>query len=129
MNPGFLVPVYRHIITAGAVAQKLAAFNLPIIIVDDGNGDEGKIRLAEISSKIPKIIFISLKKNIGKGGAFAKGLEKAAELGLSHVFQIDADDQHDLERISFFLGKSPQGIQKKLFAAFPYLTKLLQKAE
>jgi glycosyltransferase involved in cell wall biosynthesis len=108
MKQGFIIPVYRHIATVGAVAEELATHNLPIIIVDDGNEPEAKSRLDENIKKIPITVLVSLEKNLGKGGAFIKGLEKAIELGLTHVFQIDADGQHDLKKTAFFLEESKQ---------------------
>ena len=106
MNYGFLIPVYRHGESASLLAEKLAAFRLPIIMVDDGNDAETKALLAEAAERIPGLVLVSLKKNTGKGGAVTKGLEKAAEIGLSHVFQIDADGQHDTGKIAFFLDES-----------------------
>ena len=106
MKQGFLVPVYRHGASAGQVAKKLAAFGLPLILVDDGNDSQTRSLLTGLCAQIPGVFLISLEKNRGKGGAFAKGLEKAAELGLTHVLQIDADGQHDIETAAFFLEES-----------------------
>jgi hypothetical protein len=86
---------------------------MPIIIIDDGNIPQDKILLEKLASETPQTFLISLEKNIGKGGAIAQGFEKAFELGLTHVFQIDADGQHDLETVSFFLeeaAKHPENI-------------------
>jgi len=106
MKQGFLIPVYRHGKTACPLAEHLASAGLPVIMVDDGNGTETKSLLAECAAKTPGISLVSLKKNMGKGGAVKKGLEKAAELGLTHVLQIDADGQHDEGRTAFFLEES-----------------------
>ncbi|MDR2702075.1 MAG: glycosyltransferase family 2 protein [Spirochaetaceae bacterium] len=106
MKQGFLIPVYRHGKTACPLAERLAAFGLPVIMVDDGNDAETQTLLAECAAKTPGIVLISLKKNRGKGRAVAKGLEKAAELGLTHVLQIDADGQHDDGKAAFFLEES-----------------------
>jgi glycosyltransferase involved in cell wall biosynthesis len=88
------------------LAEKLAASGLPVILVDDGNEPEARDRLSELAAKTPGLVLVSLAKNTGKGGAMAMGLEKAAELGLSHVLQIDADGQHDFGRVEFFLEES-----------------------
>jgi len=112
LKQGFLIPVYRHVTTACSLAEKLSAFGLPVILVDDGNGQEAKACFEETAAKIPAVVLVSLKKNTGKGGAFAKGLEKAAELGLTHVLQIDADGQHDDERTVFFLEESAKNPEK-----------------
>jgi len=103
MKQGFLIPVYRHGKTACSLAERLAASALPVIMVDDGNDAETKALLAECAAKTPGTALVSLKKNNGKGGAVICGLKKAAELGLTHVLQIDADGQHDEGKINFFL--------------------------
>jgi len=115
---GFVVPVYRHGETAGPLAEKLAATGLPVILVDDGNDGQTKEILAEWQKKIPSVVLVSLKKNIGKGGAVAKGFEKAAELALTHVFQIDADGQHDTAMVGFFLEESAKN-PDKVICGFP----------
>ena len=103
MKQGFLVPVYRHGKTACPIAERLAATGLSVILVDDGNEGETKSLLAECAAKTPGVVMVRLEKNRGKGGAFIKGLEKAKELGLTHVLQIDADGQHDDAAAAFFL--------------------------
>jgi len=112
LKQGFIIPVYRHCSTVGQIVKKLAGFNLPLIIIDDGNNPKDKTFLEDLATENPQIVLISLKKNIGKGGALAQGFEKAAELGLTHVFQIDADGQHDLEAAAFFLEESARHPEK-----------------
>ena len=106
MRQGFLIPVYRHVATAGPLAEKLAASGLPVILVDDGNGKEAAEYFTELAAKTPALTLVCLEKNLGKGGAVVKGFEKAAELGITHVLQIDADGQHDEGRAAFFLEES-----------------------
>jgi glycosyltransferase involved in cell wall biosynthesis len=118
VKQGFLIPVYRHGKTAGPLAEKLAASGLPVIVVDDGNDSENKACLAEWSAKTPGLVLVSLEKNLGKGGAAAKGFEKAAELGLTHVLQIDADGQHDAGQAAFFLEESAK-YPEKVICGYP----------
>jgi len=106
MKQGFLIPVYRHGKTACSLAERLSAFALPIVMVDDGNDEETRNMLADCAAKTPGVALVSLKKNSGKGGAFIRGMEKAVELGLTHVLQIDADGQHDEGKLPFFLEES-----------------------
>jgi len=106
MKQGFLIPVYKHGVTACSLAERLAASGKPVIIVDDGNDAETKTLLAECAAKTPGVSLVSLKKNSGKGGAVIGGFKKASELGLTHVLQIDADGQHDEEKTAFFLEES-----------------------
>jgi glycosyltransferase involved in cell wall biosynthesis len=106
MKQGFLIPVYRHGATACSLAKRLAASGLPVIMVDDGNDADTQAILAQCAAQTPGLVLVRLEKNSGKGGAVSKGLEKAAELGLTHVLQIDADGQHDAEKTNFFLAES-----------------------
>ena len=103
MKQGFIIPVYRHAATAGPLAEKLASGGLPVILIDDGNDGEGRACLENRAAKAPGLVLVRLEKNRGKGAAMAKGFEKASELGLTHVLQIDADGQHDITRVDFFL--------------------------
>lgn len=112
MKQGFLVPVYKHAGTAGPLAERLAASGLPVILVDDGNNAEDAAILAEWAAKIPGAALVRLEKNTGKGGALVKGFERAAELGLTHVLQIDADGQHDADMAVFFLEESARCPEK-----------------
>jgi glycosyltransferase involved in cell wall biosynthesis len=106
MKHGFLIPVYKHGATACLLAGRLSAFDLPVIIVDDGNDADTRTLLAQFAARTPGVALVSLKKNTGKGGAVTAGLKKAAELELTHVLQIDADGQHDAGKADFFLTES-----------------------
>ena len=102
MKCGFIIPVYRHGSALFSVVESLQKYSLPIIIVDDGNDDENK-KLIETCAKRFSAYLVSLKRNSGKGKAFWAGVKKAMKLGLSHVFQIDADGQHDSNACADFL--------------------------
>ncbi|MDR3336111.1 MAG: glycosyltransferase family 2 protein [Treponema sp.] len=106
VKQGFIVPVFNHGKPAVSVTEKLAAHGLPIILVDDGSNEETKAYLAKIAAEHPLVVLVTLKKNIGKGGAVKAGIKKAHELGLTHILQVDADGQHDTGRAGFFLEES-----------------------
>jgi len=106
VKQGVLIPVYKHSKTAEPLAKQFAALGLPVIVVDDGNDQENRDCLREWTANMSGVFLVSLKKNMGKGGAVCKGIEKAAELGLSNVLQIDADGQHDTGKAAFFLEAS-----------------------
>ena len=118
MKQGFLVPVFRHGETAGPLAEKLAAYGLPVIVVDDGNDDETRALLEGWAAKTPAVVLVRLEKNSGKGGAVIAGIKKAAELGLTHVLQIDADGQHDEGKAAFFLEESKK-FPGKVISGYP----------
>jgi glycosyltransferase involved in cell wall biosynthesis len=106
MKQGFLIPIYRHGATVCSLAERLEAFGLPVIMVDDGNDADTRSLLAQYAAKTPGVALVRLKKNSGKGGAVTAGLKRAAELWLTHVLQIDADGQHDDSKAAFFLEES-----------------------
>jgi glycosyltransferase involved in cell wall biosynthesis len=106
MRQGFVIPVYNHGKTAGPLAEKLARYGLPVIMVDDGSDGETKSCLARSAAACPLVSIVSLEKNSGKGAAVIRGMERARELGLTHILQIDADGQHDADRSGFFLEES-----------------------
>ncbi|MCL1815264.1 MAG: glycosyltransferase family 2 protein [Treponema sp.] len=106
MKQGVLIPVYRHGKTACLLAERFTSSGLPVILADDGNDAETRYYLAEYAAKTQGTALVRLEKNMGKGGAVIQGLKKAAELGLTHVLQIDADGQHDAGKAVFFLEKS-----------------------
>ena len=118
MKQGYIVPVYRHGKTACPIAERLAATGLPVILVDDGNDAETQNLLARCAAATPGIELVRLAKNSGKGAAFAKGLERATELGLTHVLQMDADGQHDFDKVKFFL-KESAAHPDKVICGFP----------
>jgi glycosyltransferase involved in cell wall biosynthesis len=105
MKQGFLIPVYNHGKTAVPLVETLSGFGLPLILVDDGSDEETKAFL-EKAAMTPGVSLVSLDKNTGKGGAVSRGIEKAREMGLTQVLQIDADGQHDVNRAAFFLERS-----------------------
>lgn len=118
MKQGLIIPVYRHGKTACIVADKLSVMGLPIILIDDGNDAETKIMLESFCAEKKDFTLITIEKNRGKGAALAKGFDKAKEMGLTHVLQIDADGQHDDSRVVFFLEESVR-YPDKIICGYP----------
>ncbi len=113
MDYGFIIPVYKHGAFLETVVSSLAGFNLPVIVVDDGNDEENKAYIRAVASKHSQVVLVERSKNGGKGLAMNDGFRKAKELGLTHILQLDSDGQHDVERIPHFLElseKNPEAI-------------------
>ena len=114
MNAAFIVPVYNHGSTLEAVVQSLLSYSLPVIVVDDGNDAEQQALIDLVVRNHAKdVVLVRRKKNGGKGRAMNDGVRKASELGFSHVFQVDADGQHDVSACGLFLKeaeKAPQAV-------------------
>lgn len=81
------------------VLQKVKAFHLDIIFVDDGSTDQTH-RLSERHS----VHVLRHETNLGKGAAMRTGAEYAfSKLAADAVIFMDADDQHDPKEIQSFL--------------------------
>ncbi|MDR2659186.1 MAG: glycosyltransferase family 2 protein [Spirochaetaceae bacterium] len=106
MRYAFVIPVYNHGAALLPLLKKLSSLSIPIIIVDDGSCAETKAYLAEAASLESLSIIVTLPKNTGKGGAVCAGIRKAHAMNVTHIFQIDADGQHDAGRTPFFLEQS-----------------------
>lgn len=105
---GFLIPVYNHGKEVRGVLENLAAHSLPLIVVDDGSDQETKRHLQEARQSYRNMELVELPRNTGKGGAVSAGIRHACRQGYSHVFQVDADGQHDTSCCAAFLEKSRQ---------------------
>ncbi|MFP3089349.1 glycosyltransferase family 2 protein [Treponema sp. TIM-1] len=107
MRQGYLIPVYNHGKTTGPLVEALLQqWDLPVILVDDGSDGETKAYLADIAGAFSSVVLVTLDKNQGKGAALYAGIDRARELGLTHLLQIDADGQHDPGQAAFFLEES-----------------------
>ena len=122
-----IVPVYRHESTTRKVAEGLSALGLAVILVDDGNTPEGHAILEQVAREVPDTILVTHAKNGGKGKAVISGLEKAFELGYTHALQVDADGQHDMASIPFFL-KAARKHPEDLIAGMPQYDASVPKA-
>ncbi len=95
MQQGFVIPVFNHGDTLESVVSSLSQYKLPVIIVDDGNNEENKVFISLVEQKYPNITLITNKRNRGKGYSVCKAVRLAHKMGITHLFQIDADGQHD----------------------------------
>jgi len=102
MANGFIIPIYNHHETIAATVTSLLPYQLPVIIVDDGSDHLTKAVLAKLPALSDLIHLITLPQNGGKGAAVSAGIRYAAGYGLSHVLQIDADGQHNMDDIPEF---------------------------
>lgn len=107
-RPCFLVPCFNHGKTIPALLDALAAFHLPVIIVDDGSDADTKTCLAEESRSRDKVMLVTLDANQGKGAAVIAGMRRAEQEGFSHALQIDADGQHNTGDVPAMLDAAQQ---------------------
>lgn len=107
MNICALIPYYNHPEAIGHVVGQLSAYNLHIIIVDDGSDEKSKLSLKPLLGS-PNVTLVTREVNGGKGAAVITGMREAIKRGYTHALQVDADGQHDLEKIPELLRLSEQ---------------------
>lgn len=102
-----LIPSYNHHTKLGAIAERLFALQLPVILVDDASGPEASAAMQALAQD-RRITLVRHEHNQGKGGAVMSGMQEAIRQGYTHALQVDADGQHDLASIPELLAKARQ---------------------
>ncbi|MBB6187025.1 glycosyltransferase family 2 protein [Rhodanobacter sp. MP7CTX1] len=104
--PCALIPIYNHKDTIARTVQALRAYELPVMIVDDGSDAATRDVLDTLVREISGVHLLRLPHNQGKGRALTTGLLAAHEAGYTHALQIDADGQHDTTDVPHFLAEA-----------------------
>lgn len=102
-RPCILIPTYNNATTIGELLNTLTAFNLTMVVVNDGSDEATCTLLKELGNTHAKMELVVREINGGKGAAVQSGLRRALELGFTHALQLDADGQHDPAQIPTFL--------------------------
>ncbi|MGL6401810.1 glycosyltransferase family 2 protein [Aeromonas hydrophila] len=106
MTPCILIPCYNHAGPLAAVLARLAEYELPCLLIDDGSEPVAAAELDALAARYPWVTLLRHLHNQGKGGAVMTGLRRAHALGFSHALQVDADGQHDLADIPALLAEA-----------------------
>ncbi|HEX6812658.1 MAG TPA: glycosyltransferase family 2 protein [Planctomycetota bacterium] len=101
-RPCAVIPTYDNPRTIGNVVRAVREHVPLVIVVDDGSGPEGNAACAALAAAGAAVVR-RLEPNRGKGKAVKVGFDVAAEHGCTHVFQVDADGQHDISLMPGFL--------------------------
>ncbi len=96
----FIIPNYNHPQAMTKTLERLQSFELPCLIIDDGSNSATQALLEKLNQQYDWVSYFRHSENQGKGAAVMTGFLKAQELGISHAIQIDADGQHDLDKVS-----------------------------
>jgi glycosyltransferase involved in cell wall biosynthesis len=106
-KPCIVVPVYNHEHAIGAVLAGLLRHGVPCMLVDDGSSASCAAVLDALAREhAGRVVLVRLPRNQGKGAAVLAGFRHAAELGYTHVLQIDADGQHETADVPTFLAQA-----------------------
>lgn len=113
-----LIPVYNNHMTIEKVTNRVLEQLDQVIIVDDGSDDGTEQIVNRLAEEKPAQVHVRhLSHNQGKGAAVQAGLQLAREKGFSHVLQVDADGQHNLEDIPDFLAASARNPSAMILGA------------
>lgn len=101
--PCAVIPVYNHVVALDGILSHLAAHDVPVIVVDDGNTLEFAARIVAVCHAHAGVELLRHEFNGGKGFAVLRGVARAHERGFTHALQVDADGQHDLTALAAIL--------------------------
>jgi predicted LPLAT superfamily acyltransferase/GT2 family glycosyltransferase len=96
-RPCCVIPSRNHHRVVGDVVRRVRAAGLPVLLIDDASDEPAAGALARLHA--PGVTVVRLAARAGKGGAVITGMERAHAAGFSHVLQVDADGQHDLDHL------------------------------
>lgn len=102
-KPCIVIPVYNHQRAVAELLPRLLAYQLPVLLIDDGSAAHCQQVLQKLADEHALLTLISLPINRGKGAAVKVGLQQAQAEGFSHAIQMDADGQHEPADISRFI--------------------------
>lgn len=97
-----LIPVFNHFEKIDQIIEQIIALGLPCIILDDGSHDDCKVVLEKLGAA-EHVRLVRYSVNRGKGAVVCDGMQLAYDSGYSHVLQVDADGQHNLNDIPAFI--------------------------
>lgn len=112
-----VVPTYDNPMTIRPVVERIRRSLRDVVVIDDGSGPDGRAACADLAADGLAHV-VRTRRNQGKGVAVLRGFAVARSLGASHAFQIDADGQHDLDRIPAFL-EAAERSPASVVAAYP----------
>lgn len=121
------VPHYNHYQSFEVFLPKLKSLGLPCIVVDDGSDNEQYKKLEKLLSKYPEITLLEHGYNRGKGAAILTAANYARQAGHTHIIQIDADGQHNIEDVQKLISHSEHN-PHKIVSGAPYFDETAPKS-
>jgi glycosyltransferase involved in cell wall biosynthesis len=118
-SPVVIMPTFNNAATLPDVYRRVAALDLPIIIVNDGSTDDTSAWLAASESEInsQRLSVVTHPNNLGKAAAMQTGFATALQRGLTHAITIDTDGQLDPEDIPSLLDQAKKNPRALILGA------------
>jgi len=112
-----VIPVCNHGEPLIKVVEQLRQLGLPCVLVDDSSAAPTAKIMDELAQQ-EQVFLVRHSVNKGKGGAVMSGLRYAQSHGFSHALQVDADGQHDLQQVAFFI-QAATAQPQKIICGYP----------
>jgi len=94
MRAAVVIPACNEAATIADIARRAQAFITPVIVVDDGSGDDTAARVRGLA-----VILLRNGVNQGKAASLWRGMQCALAAGAEAVITLDGDGQHCPEDI------------------------------
>ena len=107
-----IIPAFNEGAGISGLLRSLIKFGLPVIVIDDGSKD----KTYKIARKF-KVSVLRHKVNLGKGSALKTGCEAALRRGAKALIFMDADGQHSVSDLPFFIEKIKAGKYDVVFCS------------
>jgi glycosyltransferase involved in cell wall biosynthesis len=107
-----VVPTFDNPLTVRATVERVRRDLPDVIVVDDGSAEPGRLAVESLAGQAQTIV-VRQPRNAGKGAAVKAGFDVARRMCFTHVLQVDADGQHDLDDVPRFLEaarKNPEAL-------------------
>ena len=83
------------------VVGKTLGFVNKIVLINDGSDDQNTHYLEQcVAIDNSRVELLTFNKNMGKGFALLKGMERCLELNCDYILTIDSDGQHNPDEIA-----------------------------
>lgn len=99
----FVIPHFNHHVAFAKFLPLLSTLGLPCVVVDDGSQADSIAAVEKLISDYDNVYLLKHAFNRGKGAAVFTGAYYARTLGFTHIIQIDADGQHDINDVAGFI--------------------------
>lgn len=101
-----IVPSYNSGRLLDETLRSLLTVWPEVIVVIDGSNDGSERRVRALAESAQGIEVIVQERNLGKGAAVLRGMERAATRGMMHAAVFDADGQHVATEVPRFMAAS-----------------------
>ncbi|MBU1699584.1 MAG: polyprenol monophosphomannose synthase [Candidatus Eisenbacteria bacterium] len=100
-----VIPTYNERENIQVVIPKILdhPYDLQILVVDDGSPDGTGQIVEEMGKSDPRISLLRRPGKMGLGSAYVAGFQRAIEMDVDCVIQMDADLSHDPQAIPEFI--------------------------